>query len=188
MSAVQVRPDDIPQMLVDAIRLLPDFDQLTDGWEEQDPSEYPGIGAAFIGEVDDLEVSVAQLRNGSVQLSFARDVESRTIGEDWVTCGVAWLLPSTLSVDENGMAILPCQFRMEGYPDLILEDELLLRLIRLTEELLGGLLLGNPKIFMAQEATSFERKDGEVVPLVDDEIDANAFIRSFVFKIASADL
>lgn len=190
MAAIQpirIRPSEIPESLADAIQLLPGFMPYTDGWEEQDLDAFPQVGAALIGEVDEIEISVAKLRNGSVQLTFAFDTESEEPDEEVVTCGVAWLFPSMIYPEgEDGRCRIQCGFRAQGYLHAILKHEQLLGIIRQTDTLLGQFLFGDPKQFMALTAGYSRIVDGELLPIEDEELDGNDFIRLFTFKVGTA--
>ena len=193
VSHVPIRADNIPGSLAEAIQSLPEFKMYTDGWVEPDPAKYPLVAEVLAGEVGDVEVSVGKLWSGSTQLTFAFYVDAEDEFEvdedsDGIICGLAWLFPSIESVlaTEDG-PVFYTGFSACGDLSAILDNELLLSVIRLTDQILNRLLFGDPREFMAMNA-AYAPGEGVSLPSIEDEEEVgNAFVRELIFMIGAAE-
>ena len=143
VSHVPIRADNIPGSLTEAVQSLPGFKLYTDGWVEPDRIRYPLTAEVWAGDVGEIEVSVSKLWSGSTQLTFAfcADAEDELeVDEDsdGIISGIAWLFPSIESVMETGeKPVFYTGFSASGDLNAILDNELLLSVIRLTDQILN---------------------------------------------------
>ncbi len=141
-----------------AISLLPGFESCTEGqWEEADQEVFPTVTTAQFGYVEDVQISVAQTRMGGTQISFVLD---HPIDEDDFLVGVTWRYHSISQVDlDTDTVQLPVRLRIEGNYEALLAHDAMLRAIRLTDDLLSGLLLNDAKTILSSPMLDPQKGD-----------------------------